>query len=96
MNEEELESEYKKTVGAIDDFRKNVFEQLSNLIISSQVPLGINLESRVKDWLSIRNKIERKELKIITIHDISDLIGFRIILLFKRDLDVVSDIIKKN
>lgn len=48
MNEEELESEYKKTVGAIDDFRKNVFEQLSNLIISSQVPLGINLESRVK------------------------------------------------
>ncbi|HDR2370548.1 MULTISPECIES: GTP pyrophosphokinase [Enterobacter] len=96
MNEEELESEYKKTIGAIDDFRKNVLEQLSNLIISSQVPLGINLESRVKDWLSIRNKIERKELKIITIHDISDLIGFRIILLFKRDLDVVSDIIKKH
>lgn len=96
MNEEVLETEYKKTVGSIDDFRKNVFEQLNNLIVSSKVPLGINLESRVKDWLSIRNKIERKELNIKTIHDINDLIGFRIILLFKRDLDVVSGIIRNN
>lgn len=96
MNEEELETEYKKTVGAIDDFRKNVFEQLNNLIVSSKVPLGINLESRVKDWLSIRNKIERKELKINTIHEINDLIGFRVILLFKRDLDVISSIINNN
>ncbi|WP_354676413.1 hypothetical protein [Citrobacter portucalensis] len=96
MNEEVLETEYKKTVGSIDDFRKNVFEQLNNLIISSKVPLGINLESRVKDWLSIRNKIERKELSINTIHEINDLIGFRIILLFKRDLDVVSGIINDN
>lgn len=96
MNEDALENEYIKTVGAIDDFRKSVFEQLNNLIVSSQVPLGIDLESRIKDWLSIRNKIDRKELDIKTIHDINDLIGFRIILLFKRDLNVVSEIISKN
>lgn len=96
MNEDALENEYKKTVGAMDDFRKNVFEQLNNIITLSQAPLGINLESRIKDWLSIRNKIERKELNVTTIHDINDLIGFRIILLFKRDLDVISAVIKKN
>jgi ppGpp synthetase/RelA/SpoT-type nucleotidyltranferase len=96
VNKVDLQDEYNKSIGAIDDFRKNLSDQLTKLIFESGVPLGINLESRVKEWGSIAEKIDRKDLKLKTVHDLTDLIGFRIILLFKRDLDVISDLIRKN
>ena len=96
MNEKELESEYVTKIGTIDDFRRNLSEQVNRLIVEANVPLGINLESRVKDWNSILNKIERKDLNLQTIHELTDLVGLRIILLFKRDLDVISSVIKNN
>lgn len=96
MRKETLEEEYNKSIGAIDDFRKNLSEQINNLITTSDIPLGIDLESRVKEWRSIVNKLERKELQLNSVHDLTDLVGVRIILLFKRDLDVVSSLIKNN
>lgn len=95
MSIEVLEEEYNKSIGSIDDFRKNLSDQINKLIITSNIPLGIDLESRVKDWGSIINKLERKDLKLKTIHDLTDLVGLRVILLFKRDLDVVSSLIKR-
>nr|WP_286176244.1 MULTISPECIES: hypothetical protein [unclassified Enterobacter] len=96
VNKGDLQDEYNKSIGAIDDFRKNLSDQLTKLIFESGVPLGINLESRVKEWGSIAEKVDRKELNLKTVHDLTDLIGFRIILLFKRDLDVISNLIKEN
>lgn len=96
MKLDELENEYSKKIGAIDDFRRNLSEQINKLIVESGVPLGINLESRVKDWTSIANKIERKKLELKNIHDLNDLVGLRIILLFKRDLDIISSLIRDN
>ena len=48
------------------------------------------MESRVKQWSSIEEKIERKALNLAAITDLDDLVGIRIILLFVRDLDRVD------
>lgn len=54
------------------------------------------LSFRIKTWDSIVEKIERHKLTPQSIDDIYDVVGFRIITLFKRDVNVVCDIINRE
>lgn len=54
------------------------------------------IESRVKAWGSICGKLERKRIEISSVAELSDLIGVRAILLFKKDLESVREIVAKN
>lgn len=58
--------------------------------------LYYELSFRVKTWDSIKGKIERKSLSVKTLKDIHDLIGLRIITLFKRDVSAICNIIREN
>jgi len=68
-------------------------EQLSKLLDDAHVTLGVPMESRVKDWSSIEEKVERKGLNIDHITALPDLIGVRTILLFRTDLEKVDKLI---
>ena len=54
------------------------------------------LSFRIKTWDSIVQKIERKNLSPTSIQEIHDVIGFRIITLFKRDVDTICEIINRE
>jgi putative GTP pyrophosphokinase len=54
------------------------------------------MESRVKSWQSLEEKLIRKNLILKDIKDLDDLVGIRIILLFKRDVDAIQPLIQKS
>lgn len=65
------------------------------LIEKHNVTLGVPLEARVKEWDSIEEKIGRKDIKMESVHNLDDLIGIRIIVLFQKDITVVKEFIKE-
>ncbi len=71
-------------------------EQLQRILDSRDIALGVPIESRVKSLQSLEDKLERKSLELANLLDLDDLIGIRIILLFQRDVSIVSDLISKT
>lgn len=54
------------------------------------------IEHRVKSWESISEKCERSRLPPVKLSEITDVAGLRIVVLFQRDMDKVSEIIAKH
>lgn len=94
MEKEQLNENYKLNFSNAEDFRKSLVEQIKKIILDKNITLGVPIESRVKAQDSLAEKLERKEIEFKGVLDIDDFIGIRIILLFKRDLDIVSECIK--
>ncbi len=61
--------------------------QIQHLVEAKSIVLGVPIEARVKSWSSILSKLQRGALTIRTITEVSDLIGIRLILLFRRDVE---------
>lgn len=91
-----LRREYEGLLGGAEAFSREVVRQLQHLLAKSDVALGFPLESRVKSWLSIEEKLRRKELSLASILDLHDLIGVRVVLLFARDAPLVIEAIKAH
>ena len=75
-------------------FMKSLIEQLQELIDQNEITLGTQLEKRIKTISSIEEKLKRKEKVIKSVVELDDLIGVRIIVLFKSDIQKVCDLIK--
>lgn len=75
-------------------FQAALSAELNHLITKGEVTLGVPIESRVKEWASIEEKIKRKSLTLSKIQDIDDLVGIRLILLFRRDLTTVDELLR--
>ena len=67
--------------------------QLAELSSRGQITLGVPMESRVKSWGSIEEKLERERLSLTSIKELDDLIGIRLILLFRSDLAAVERLV---
>lgn len=93
---ESLRIGYQDILPRVERLKHSVIAELQELFHKHGVSLGVPIESRVKTWSSIVDKFERKRIEISSIVDLSDLIGVRVILLFKKDLDSVRDIVAKN
>lgn len=93
---ESLRVEYLDVQSKAERLKGAVVAELSELFQKDGVVLGVPIESRVKSWESISEKFDRKNIELPSIVDLDDLIGIRVILLFKKDLDSVHDIISKN
>ncbi len=91
-----LEQEYNSQAERAEGIRVYLHEKLQALFRENSVTLAVPLESRVKTWESIREKLERKSLSLEQIADLNDLIGFRIILLFSRDVEKVRTMIRST
>ena len=71
-------------------------DQIQELLIKDSISLGVPLEYRIKTWDSVMAKVERKSLNISSLRQLDDLVGIRIILLFKRDLAKTTEMISRN
>lgn len=96
MENEKLRLQYLGSLGNANLLRSTIVDQLSRLIEKSGVTLGVPMESRVKDWSSVEGKMARKNYSLTTIQSLDDLVGVRIILLFKKDEIVVPKILRDN
>lgn len=55
----QLEAEYGLLTSVTEGFRSELAKQISELLDDQEIGLGFPLESRVKRWDSIVNKLER-------------------------------------
>lgn len=95
-----LQEEYRDILPIAQRYAETLATELHHLMHRHDIPLAVPIEHRVKTWTSIEQKFVRANydnMKIrfsgASLSDLSDLIGVRIILLFKRDLKNVHDIL---
>jgi len=84
-----LQKEYENSVAITRNFCDEVKGQINKLLEDEKITLGFPIQGRVKTWDSLAEKFERISLNVEKITDVQDLVGFRIILLFKRDVERV-------
>ncbi len=88
---EQLRIQYSDSHGTADRLRQAVVAQLNALMTNNNLTLGVPIESRVKDWASIEDKLERKVKQLSHVTELNDLIGVRIIFLFPSDLEAAVE-----
>ena len=91
---EQLEEEYTQFSPLATTFCTEVSRQLERLLGDANVTLGFPIEFRVKSWPSIQEKFERVSLPLATLTDLNDFVGLRIVLLFRRDVELTCRAIK--
>jgi ppGpp synthetase/RelA/SpoT-type nucleotidyltranferase len=92
----ELEVEYKDILPKVNRLMQEMRHQIETLAALKEISLGVPIECRIKSWESIEDKIVRRSLKPQSIKNIPDLIGIRVILLFKRDVDAVCKLLNST
>ncbi len=69
-------------------------EQMLTVVAQNQIALAVPIETRVKTWESVSDKLERKGRTGKGLGGISDLAGMRLITLFQADVDKLDGIIR--
>jgi ppGpp synthetase/RelA/SpoT-type nucleotidyltranferase len=92
----DLAAEYKELEPRAQAFGSELHRQIESLLGQNELRLAIPIERRIKSWASISEKVDRKAVNINSCRDISDLIGLRIILLFRRDALRTCELIEKH
>lgn len=90
---DKLQTSYESKRFFAQKFAERLKEQVEELLSKQRVSLAVPIEMRVKEWDSIKSKAKRKNLELHEITELEDFIGARIILLFKRDVQRVCDLI---
>lgn len=90
---EKLRTEYLKYRPAAEAFLQRIKSQLEECLERDGVSLAVPLQARVKDWNSITAKLVQPPT---TIAHVGDLIGLRVILLFRSDCQRVCKRLEKD
>ncbi|MGX1017399.1 putative GTP pyrophosphokinase [Pseudomonas sp. Y3 TE3536] len=96
MDTSALSDSYNRIVPQAERLKTALLAELDHLLKKGNVSLGVPIESRIKAWESIAEKSERKSLELDSVAKLDDLIGVRLILLFSKDLAVVSEVLNSN
>jgi putative GTP pyrophosphokinase len=91
-----LEREYNSDAGRFDNLCTEIVEQIEQLLKDGRINLASPIESRVKTWASIVEKIQRNEIQPKALSEIRDVAGIRIIALFRRDIPAITAIVESN
>lgn len=91
-----LETEYKQLAPIAEACIGEIVNQLNTLLRLNEIKLGFPIQARVKTWDSLAEKLQRVTLKVTLLEELQDLIGIRLILLFQRDVETVSELIQKH
>ena len=95
MDYSSLREQYDQNIPIYKAFCDYFKKECNFLLSEANIPY-YELSFRIKTWDSILEKIERHQLHPKRIDEIHDTIGFRIITLFKRDVNIVCDIITRE
>ena len=93
---EQLSAEYEQLAPLYQSLCQQLVTQLRELLDRESVTLAVPLETRVKTWESIRDKCEQNALEPERVSDLRDIAGLRIVVLFRRDVDKVREVITQN
>lgn len=93
---QQLEQEYQALRPVMEGFSKELTNQLQKLLDDAGISLGFPIQSRVKTWDSISEKLERLPRRFKGVKEIQDLVGVRIILLFHRDIERTGALLANN
>jgi len=93
---DQLQAEYQEKHPLYTKLCSELVTQLNELVTEAEVTTAFPIQFRVKTWKSIYEKCERNNLCPKELGEITDIAGIRIILLFKRDLDKICEIIEQN
>jgi GTP pyrophosphokinase len=91
-----LHADYQRNEGLANRCCSALRGELAQLLDARGVALGVPMQGRVKSWASVEEKLKRRSLELKSVKELDDLIGLRIILLFRRDLNAVCEIIEKS
>lgn len=91
-----LRSEYDRLHPVAQRLSDSLRQQIEALIAKHGLSLGVPIESRVKTWDSLADKLERKQIAPESVLELDDLIGIRVILLFQRDLDTMHGLLSNE
>jgi len=96
MNIEILKIDYENHKPNANRFMATIIDQIGDLIGKNGVTLGTQIESRIKSFQSIEEKIKRKSKTIQCVTDFDDFVGIRVIVLFRSDIDKTCALIKSH
>jgi putative GTP pyrophosphokinase len=91
-----FESEYSLVSSLALRFADELCHQLNQLLDNDAVALSFPIQYRLKSWQSISEKLLRKSLAIKKITELNDLVGLRLILQFRRDIETVCRLLSDN
>lgn len=86
-NVEALAEQYDALAPSASRLAGELLRQIEHMLHAERVLLGFPIQARVKSWSSIAEKLGRVGLDIRDVRDLQDLVGIRVILLFRRDLE---------
>lgn len=95
-NPEILHQQHSELLPVAQRFCAEITNQIERLLEDDGIVLGFPIQHRVKTWDSISEKLKRLEHSVQDVRKLQDLIGLRIILLFKRDTSQVCNLIEKS
>lgn len=90
-----LLEEFEKKKSLFDSCEQSMVKLILQILDTKSVNYH-SVTGRVKEKEKIEEKIIRKEEKYNSIHEITDIIGIRIITYFEDEVDLVAEIIKKE
>lgn len=93
---ESLQREYQDVYPVLEEVAIKTKALFYSLLNSLDTSLNQPIQYRIKSWESTKEKLERGEVNINKLIELQDLIGFRAIMLFTRDVDIVGDAISKS
>ena len=97
MSEEEIIIEYEELKNVLKNLNDRLIDAIERLLEEKEIKLGFPIKGRIKELDSLIDKHKRGAFRINkTIKEVQDLVGFRIILLFKRDVIKVTQVIEEN
>jgi len=96
MDLDKLREAYQEVQLKADELCRTLRQQIEALLSANSVQLGVPIESRVKSWNSIQDKIQRRNLIIEKLTELGDLVGLRVIVLFRRDVDKLCSVVERT
>jgi ppGpp synthetase/RelA/SpoT-type nucleotidyltranferase len=92
-----LELEYSNSKPLLEKFKNELVLQLNTILIENSIKLGFPVQHRIKQFSSIKEKINSNRVHIKkSIFELQDIVGIRLIMLFTRDIAPVENFIQES
>jgi ppGpp synthetase/RelA/SpoT-type nucleotidyltranferase len=92
---EKILNEFDDFKSTLDDLKVKMEFLISELIKNEAIQTH-QILGRLKERNSLKNKIDRKQDKYLSLHDITDIVGIRVITYLESDVDKIADIIERE